>query len=91
MGGLLRGQGYLRIKDYGQLLTSETTTKDVTVGFGYSNESDGSGLSGLFISEANGQARFQLKSDINRKILKYRQTNYNDIDITGWVNIKLDV
>ena len=91
MGVLLRGQGYLRVKDYGQLLTSETTTKDVTVGFGYSDGNDGSGLAGLFISVANGESRFQLKSDINRKILKYRQTNFNNQDITGWVNIKLDV
>ena len=91
MGGLLRGQGYLRIKDYGQLLSSETTTNDVTVGFGYSNESDGSGLSGLFISVANGQARFQLKSDINRKQIKYRQTNYNNLSIAEWVSIKLDI
>lgn len=60
MGGLLKSDGYLKFKDYGQLTTPDFTTKDVQIGFGYSNSDDGSGFAGLFLSVSNGSARFQI-------------------------------
>lgn len=89
MGGLLNSEGYLKFKDYGQLTTPDFTTKDVQIGFGYSNSDDGSGFAGLFLSVSNGSARFQIKSNLNAPQLKFRQTNFNNDDTTGWVEIKI--
>ena len=89
VGELLKSDGYLKFKDYGQLTTPDFTTKDVQIGFGYSNSDDGSGFAGLFLSVSNGSARFQIKSNLNAPQLKFRQTNFNNDDTTGWVEIKI--
>ena len=89
VGGLLKSDGYLKFKDYGQLTTPDFTTKDVQIGFGYSNSDDGSGFAGLFLSVSNGSARFQIKSNLNAPQLKFRQTNFNNDDTTGWIEIKI--
>lgn len=89
VGGLLKSDGYLKFKDYGQLTTPYFTTKDVQIGFGYSNSDDGSGFAGLFLSVSNGSARFQIKSNLNAPQLKFRQTNFNNDDTTGWIEIKI--
>ena len=89
MGGLLKSDGYLKFKDYGQLTTPDFTTKNVQIGFGYSNSDDGSEFAGLFLSVSNGSARFQIKSNLNAPQLKFRQTNFNNDDTTGWIEIKI--
>ena len=89
MGELLKSDGYLKFKDYGQLLTPDFTTKDAHMGFGYSTSDDGSGYDGLFLSVSNADARFQIKSNLNAPQLKFRQTNFNNQDTTGWVEIKI--
>lgn len=66
------------------------TTKDITLGFGYSESDDGSGFAGIFLSIANDKARFQLKSNLNSGQLKFRQTNFNDTETSGgWKEIAL--
>ena len=87
MGELQRKEGYGKLKDYGQLLTSDMTTKDIKLGYGYSDGKDGSGFAGIFLSISNGQARFQIKSNINTGQLKFRQTNFENKDTSGWVEI----
>ena len=89
VGELLKSDGYLKFKDYGQLLTPDFTTKDAHIGFGYSTSDDGSGYDGLFLSVSNADARFQIKSNLNAPQLKFRQTNFNNYDTTGWVEIKI--
>ena len=89
VGELLKSDGYLKFKDYGQLVTPDFTTKDALNGFGYSNEDDGTGFAGMFLSVSNASARFQIKSNLNAPQLKFRQTNFNNYDTTGWVEIKI--
>ena len=89
VGELFKKDGFLKFKDYGQLTGADFTTKNVTVGFGYSDSNDGSGFAGIFISVSNGNARWQLKSNLNSAELKYRQTNFNGEDTTGWTSIAL--
>lgn len=87
----MREKGYAKLKDYGQLLTNEITTKDVTLGFGYSESDDGSGFAGIFLSIANDMARFQLKSNLNTGQLKFRQTDFNGTETSGgWIDIALN-
>lgn len=88
----LNSRGYSKLFDYGQISGDSLNTSNPSMnGYGYCDNGDGAGFAGIFLSLSNNACTFQLKSDINHPVLKYRQTNYaGQITSGGWRSIKIE-
>lgn len=83
VGELLRNEGYATIKHYSEYLDSLDEVND---GYGYSKATDGTNVSGVFLSLFHLKTRLQIKSDINSTSLFIRTSNFNG-DFKEWRKI----